>query len=159
MNRAKTIALVIFSCVIVTQLILSARKWIASSGDPTEYQLPADKPLEQKRDLTAAEEAFMRSAEKGDSAAVGKSLAEGINPNAKDQTGKTALMWAVTSGDLVTVKLLLDHGADLSARDDQGHTAFTLAAAKRRMDIAQVLLNKGAKPDTKDKGNSAVKKK
>src|ERR1043166_7785306 len=110
MNRAKTIALVIFSCVIVFQLIRSVQRWTASSGERVEYHLPADKPLEPKRDLISEEEAFLKSAEKGDSVAVAQSLAQGMNPNVKDQTGKTALMWAVTSGDVATVKLLLDHG-------------------------------------------------
>ena len=163
MNRAKIIALVIFSCVIVFQLIRSVQKWNASSGERIEYHLPADKsldkPLEPKRDLTSEEAAFLKSAEKGDSAAVAQLLAQGINLNVKDATEKTALMWTVTSGDLTTVKLLLDHGADVNAQDDQGNTAFTLASAKRRIDIVRVLLDKGAKPVLKDKGNVGVKKK
>src|SRR5580658_7273577 len=49
--------------------------------------------------------------------AVKMCLDAGIDPNAKDEEGRTALHGAAHKGRNEVVKLLVDHGADLEAHD------------------------------------------
>jgi ankyrin repeat protein len=44
-------------------------------------------------------------------------LAKGINVNAKDNEGRTALTWSVITPNLEKIDLLLEHGADKKIRD------------------------------------------
>ena len=51
-------------------------------------------------------------------------LAAGARPDARDETGRTALMFAASSGNAAAVQALLDAGADLHARDGRGQVVF-----------------------------------
>ena len=54
-------------------------------------------------------------------------LDAGVDPNAKDAFGATALVWA--AGDAAKAKLLVERGADVNAQTDQGRTPLIVAAA------------------------------
>jgi len=67
-------------------------------------------------------------------------LQNGVDVNAKDHDGRTALMLAASSPDDVSsVKLLLSHGADPVLKDKDGHTALDYAVKALRPDKAAVL--------------------
>ena len=71
-------------------------------------------------------------------------LKMGADPNKRNDTNATALMWAAT--DLEKTRLLLDHGADVNARSDDMRTpADDCRAASRRRPIVKLLLDHGAK--------------
>ena len=55
-----------------------------------------------------------------------KDLFKKINVNAKDDSGKTLLMYAVRDDLPDVVQLLLNHGADPSIKDTQGKNAFSI---------------------------------
>ena len=61
--------------------------------------------------------------------------------NMKDNSGKTALMWAVLSGQVECVQVLLDQKADKSIQDKKGRTALAVANMMKCNDIIE-LLNK-----------------
>ena len=61
-----------------------------------------------------------------DAATVRELLERGANPNARNDVGATALMWAVS--DIDTVRALVEHGADVNARSDDGRTPLVIAA-------------------------------
>ena len=65
-------------------------------------------------------------------------LEAGVDVDAKDEDGMTALMWAAFGGSAETVQVLLDAGADVSLEDKQGTTARTWAAGT---EIRQLLQN------------------
>ena len=75
-------------------------------------------------------------ASRGESVAKVKTLlANGTNPNAADNGGRTALMCAVGEHTeprhlVERVQLLLDHGADPNARTNDGQTALDLASQR-----------------------------
>ena len=71
-------------------------------------------------------------------------LRKGADVNAKDDSGRTALMFAVINLHGQTVKVLLEHGADVNARDDDGATPLMLAASCGDPEIVQTLLSRGA---------------
>jgi|GEM_PF-1014326 len=71
-------------------------------------------------------------------------LDAGANPNAKNNSGITALMWAAFNGDLDSAGLLLDRGADVNDRDNDDRTALMWACAYGRTEMARLLLARGA---------------
>lgn len=80
----------------------------------------------------------------GDADSVKMLLEAGADPNATNEAGATALLWAVD--DLDKSRLLLKAGADANARSDDGRTP--LLAATRRVgaaDVVKLLLDHGAK--------------
>ena len=80
-----------------------------------------------------------------------------IPVKAKDNDGKTALMYAAEKGQKETVELLLAKGADINAKDKYGKTALMYAARKGYKEIVELLLAKGADINAKDKyGKTAL---
>jgi ankyrin repeat protein len=86
----------------------------------------------------------------GDTAEVQRFLKEGVDVNAKDDHGKTALILAVKRGHTEAVKLLIENHADVNVKTS-GETALDIA--QRGLDVAQrgsneiytVLRSNGAK--------------
>jgi len=71
---------------------------------------------------------LLEASEKGDTGTVQALLAQGVDVNAKDNAGDTALMYTAAFGKTVTVQALLAHGADVNAKDNNGFTALIFAA-------------------------------
>lgn len=112
-----------------------------------------------------------------DAAKVNALLADGADPNAKNNDGCTPLRLAVFKNRFDIVQILLEKGADIhtdddaalreamrngyldigrylveqgadpNAKDENGKTPLHLAASKNRFDIAKVLRDAGAKED------------
>lgn len=51
-------------------------------------------------------------------------LSNGADINAKDDEGRTALMWAAFGGKKETLQILLAYNADINLRDNNGRTAL-----------------------------------
>lgn len=89
---------------------------------------------------------------------VKRLLAYGIDPNAKNSSGRTALMQGAhhLSPDLVAV--MADAGADLNAKDTKGFTVLMLTVVKPGLPVTvQALLDKGADVNALSwDGNSAL---
>ena len=62
-----------------------------------------------------------------DSVVVRDLLREGVDANASQADGATALLWAAHWDDLDTVDLLLRAGANVNAAEDHGVTPLALA--------------------------------
>jgi len=82
-------------------------------------------------------------------------LDNGADPNARNEAGATALMWAVN--DLDKTRLLLEYGADVTARSDNGRTAIIIAAGRAgNAPVVRLLLDYGADPSDKGPGANTV---
>jgi mono/diheme cytochrome c family protein len=71
---------------------------------------------------------IMLAALYGDVEDVRHLLAQGADPNAQNDAGGTALMYAVEDAD--TTRLLLDRGADANARSGEGRTPLLIAVGR-----------------------------
>jgi uncharacterized protein len=78
-------------------------------------------------------------------------LARGADPNAKNDSGVSALFPA--TDNLETTKLLVDAGAEVNARTEAGDTALIVAARRAgAVPVAAYLLEKGAEASAATQG-------
>lgn len=81
----------------------------------------------------------------------------GINLNAKDNDGFTALHWAAWSGMPQSTILLTQGGLDLNAQENSGYTPLMLAALRGNAAAVRLLLELGADPSLKNaEGQTAL---
>jgi len=71
-------------------------------------------------------------------------LDQGVNVNALDEHGQTALMNAVHRGDLELTQLLIQRGADLNHAAKYRLTALMLAVVSNRAELVRLLVQAGA---------------
>ncbi len=64
----------------------------------------------------------------------------GVDANAKDGKGDTALIWSAWKGQMGITKILLNaKGIDVNAKDDKGETALTKAHTKSNDEMVELL--------------------
>ena len=81
----------------------------------------------------------------GDADSVRLLLEAGADPNARNEAGATALMWAVDDAD--KTRLLIRGGADVNARSDDGRMLLFIAASRPgSYDVVKLLLDHKANP-------------
>jgi ankyrin repeat protein len=77
-------------------------------------------------------------------------IEEGVDINAKDGSGKTALYYAARTGHKDIVKLLLVKGADANLASGDDDPLLNVAIWNGDTELAKLLVNHGAKFDMKD---------
>jgi ankyrin repeat protein len=95
------------------------------------------------RGFKFTEAEFFRAVNLEDAAAVRAFLQSGMNPNAKNEKGETALTYAIQYRDPKVIKVLLEK-ADVNMKDDLGNSPIHLAVAKKKEEIFDLLLEKNA---------------
>ncbi len=83
-----------------------------------------------------------------DTAAVRVLLARGVDANASEANGTTALHWAARLDRLDSMDLLISAGANVKAANRYGVTPLSLACANGNATIIERLLKAGADPNT-----------
>ncbi|KAH8700411.1 ankyrin repeat-containing domain protein [Talaromyces proteolyticus] len=74
----------------------------------------------------------------------------GLNPNSKDNHGKTPLFWAARNGHETTTKTLLENGVDINSKDNYEQTPIFWAAQYGHKITTKVLIENGADINSKD---------
>jgi ankyrin repeat protein len=131
--------------IAVTILLFSI--FLAGCSDPQKVAVKGLK----KMGYEATSTDFLRSAASGDVAAFDLFQAAGIDIDAKDQSGNTALMKAAEAGREEAVERILGLGADPRSLNGVGRDALLLAADKGHEEVARMLLSRGADPTLRDK--------
>jgi ankyrin repeat protein len=91
---------------------------------------------------------LMYAALYGDAASVRILLERGADPNVRNDSGATALMWAIA--DVRKTRLLVDRGADVNVRSNDGRTPLLVAAGRAgSRAVLELLLARGANPNAK----------
>jgi TonB family protein len=104
------------------------------------------------------EEQLRKYARDGEVALLEKALANpDLHPNAQDEKGWNALMYAARSDQQETVPRLLRAGVELNLANEEGETALIVAAKRGNVEAARQLLMAGADVTRKDaRGRTAL---
>ncbi|XP_034397037.1 ankyrin repeat and death domain-containing protein 1B isoform X2 [Cyclopterus lumpus] len=90
--------------------------------------------------LLDAEKQFMEAAKRNDVVAM-KTLAKGVNANAKNVDNRTALHYAVAGNNTEAVKLLLQRRVKVDQMDKEGMNILHCAAINNHTDIFEYIIN------------------
>jgi ankyrin repeat protein len=82
--------------------------------------------------------------------------AEGVNVNAKDDTGRTPLLVAAMSARWSNVELFASKGADVNIADSTGKTPVLMAAEKGNLTAVKTLIDRGSDVKKADASGQTV---
>ncbi len=98
-----------------------------------------------------------RVAESGDMDALAGLLSRGVDVNARNEHGVTALMRAAHYGHDRVVRVLLEHGADPNLTRNDKFTALALAAFFGHTETVRLLIENGAKTEVVTRSGTSPK--
>ncbi len=93
--------------------------------------------------LNDAEKTLFEACEVGNLEEVKKILNEGVNLEARNIEGYTALMAAIHGGQAEAARLLIENGADVNARKGNGDSVLIFAISKGQYEVARALIENG----------------
>jgi uncharacterized protein len=107
---------------------------------------PIPSPTLPAGQLAALGAQLITAAERGDTAAVLRLLAQGAPVNGRDARGRTAVMAATHANRPETVQALLKAGADVNLQDNLQDNPFLYAGAEGLLEILKLTIDTGANP-------------
>ena len=113
-------------------------------------QLAFSTPDLNVRDKNTNMTALDQAAENGNLEIVHTLLLAGAWVNAKNEAGRTALMYLRDKASVDLVRELLSAGAKVNVRDESGDTPLMNAASLTKYEVVKELIENGAKIDLKD---------
>lgn len=130
---------ILLICIVFSAVPL----FVGCSSEEKKPSPEMSKNMLKLRGYAFAEEDFFRAIKTGDTAVINGFLDAGINPNAKNKRGLTALTYSVINSEPKTVAVLL-RKADINLKDDQGNGALHLAIKRGSKELVDLLLKKNA---------------
>jgi hypothetical protein len=105
---------------------------------------------------TDHESGLLKAAEGKQPAVIKYLLMGGVDVDAQNREGRTALMIAAKEGDFESIALLRSYNASLDIRDNSGDTALIQAVAHGHANIVEFLIQHGADVNTRDLGGRTL---
>jgi hypothetical protein len=105
----------------------------------------------EKKGLPFTQESFLKEVRAGNREHAELFIKAGMDINARDKDGSTALMVTSEKGESEMAQLLIQNGADVNANNIDGYTALMYAAYKGNVQIAELLIKNRADVSAKDK--------
>lgn len=141
-------------CTIFVLIMLSACKGTGrgeeqQTGAPDATWHMADE-IKSVQIGPVEEESFRMAAHDGDFEGLKALMNQGVNCDAADQEGHTALMYAAFNGHSAIVLYLLDAGAEINRLDFLGRTALLYGSTGPFPETVRILLERGADPNKVD---------
>ena len=90
-------------------------------------------------------DAFVAAAGSGDAATVGRAISAGIDVDARDGAGRTAVTAAALGEHADVVRLLVDAGADVNVQDNDRNNALLVCGETGNVEVLREVLR--AEPD------------
>lgn len=127
---------------------LLPEQWIELRAGPRDRRPP---------ELTEVDRALLAAIASGEAVDVGKLLAAGANPNARDLLAEPPLVLAARRGDPEIVRQLLRAGAAPDIKGARGFRPLVLAALRDHRRVVDLLIAAGAQLDARsDNGATAL---
>jgi ankyrin repeat protein len=105
---------------------------------------PPALPIARELLLRATSENLFKAAQKGDASLCDHLIDNGVNVDAQDSRGATALMIAIQYGHEEACTLLIKKGANVNAQDVNGKTVLMHAIVQGHKNICKLLLDQNA---------------
>lgn len=131
-------------------LILAGCKGTPESNQIKEETWHMTDGITQERPGLEEEEFFRQAALDGDLEKVKMLLQQGVECNAADEEGRTALMLASFNGHSEIILMLMKEGAVIDQRDYMDRTALIYGATGAFPETVRILLENGADPNSVD---------
>ncbi len=131
--------------IIALLLLITISTACGARSDATTPEMA--QRLLKLRGFDYSEEEFFKAVKGKDAPSIELFFQAGIDPNAKNKAGETALTHAAANSDADTVEQLLKR-ADPNLRDNQGNTPLFVALKKKNFNIFDLLLKSGADPNS-----------
>ena len=135
------------------------REWVVRNNRcPTCREPLPPNDLERIKGPLTPEESFLEAAEEGDLAKVTQMLKDGIDVNAQDEKGYTALMWACAEKHAdVAIALLKVDGIRVDLVKKHGNTVLQCASHHGMLEVVEKLIEKNADVNIQDEdGDTAL---
>ncbi len=157
--KSRRPALILFAVAAIAGLaslspaVLHAQ--ISSTSSSQQIRpIPAQSPQDAAKVVRDA--TLHQSARTGDLNSLRSTLQQGADPNARDATGRTALIDAVAGGQMEAARVLLDAGAKVNITSSEGRTPLIEAAMQGHLDMAQLLIGSGADLNVTQRGSGTA---
>ena len=132
--------LMLWSIFVVAVLTLAG--CVKPESGPLQAGSESARRMIKLRGYNFDAQGFFAAAQASDAMALNAFFDAGINPNAQDPDGRTALISAAARGDLNVVNVLLAHNVDINVKDQRGYTALSHAIEAMYEDVEDALLNR-----------------
>jgi ankyrin repeat protein len=105
---------------------------------------------------TGTETQLHKAARTGDIKLLRARLQQGVNPNARDPSGRTALLEAAKTGQLEAMRALVSAGANVNAAAPDGQTPLIEAAKHNQPEAVKLLMEAGADLNLRSRGSGSA---
>ena len=143
--------LILISGLLCFNVHAQEQEATADTGEATEETAENSEPDASEAEEKKSPPAVYLAAKQGRLEKLKRLIAEGMDINQANATGRTPLMAAVFYRNRRVVEELLAEGADVDAVDGVGRTALMMAINREDKDIIMLLINAGADVGIADK--------